>query len=292
MSWHKEWAAISKTISEFSEICHEFITALSVDSSDPHSTIKTVILPMMEEIAHRIKLLGERYETQLPNSAREKITELSSAIPFQSGYADTGVTKKPAAIMYFSSLVRKFCSDFNYLTSDLEGIVIRLTERAFIHLQRSIIADESIRNKWREAITHHEPACEKLGAVHLLLHGIWSFKIDAAGERTDLVMGEPIKDKLLDDVYLSAEGLVLTEWKVATQSNVDSKCEEAKIQAKRYAGSSLAAIELRRYRYLVIISEDLLTNMPNVEEDSGILYKYINIAVNPSTPSVQARKSQ
>jgi hypothetical protein len=43
-------------------------------------------------------------------------------------------------------------------------------------------------------------ACEKLAGVHLLLHGIWAFKVHAAGERTDLVFPQPSRLELAGDV--------------------------------------------------------------------------------------------
>lgn len=243
---------------------------------------------MAGEITERIHILGQRYSSQLPATALKRIEDLQD-LHFDSGYA-SAAQKDPTAVAHFSSKLQKFRSDFNYLTSDLEGTALRLTARAFLHLQRSIVADHSLREKWKGARAQHEMACEKLGAVHLLQHGIWSFKVDSAGERTDLILGEALTDQALGDVYLSAEGLVLTEWKLATQSNSKRKYQEALTQAERYARGSLAAIELKSYRYLVIVSEDFLKDVPSDIEKEGIFYKYINIAVDPSSPSTQARK--
>lgn len=125
---------------------------------------------------------------------------------------------------------------------------------------------------------------EKLGGTHLLLHRIWAFKIDAAGERTDLVLAERIaQDNIL---YQSVDGLVLTEWKrVENQSDLESRIQAAKTQAKKYSQSSLVNIELSNHRYLVMVSEDYL-DIPNDEMvDGNITYRVINIAYKPSTPS-------
>jgi len=288
MSWHKEWYAIELTITEFTGICGEFIEALSVQSSDTKSTFKKVIRPMAIDIINKITLLKFRYETQLPKTALQKIKKLTEddVPPVKDNISATDTT--PAGVSHLSSMFRKFRAEFNYLTSDLEGIALRLTARAFTHLQRSIIADESIRDKWIEAFKNHETACEKLGSAHLLLHGIWSFKANSEGERTDLILGEPLRDKNLNEVYLTADGLVLTEWKLV-KNNSKKKYEEALNQAGLYAKGSLASIELKGYRYLVIVSEDFLRDLPDDIEQEGIVYKYINIAVNPSTPSKQAR---
>jgi len=291
MSWHKEWKAIEDSISDLTDIGRDFVSAMAVRSSDTFGTIKNVILPMAGEVTERIQVLGQRYGSQLPATALSRIEELKD-LRSQKGYA-SAMNKDPTRVAHFVSRLQKFRSDFNYLTSDLEGVAVRLTARAFLHLQRSIVADASVREKWKDALNQNELACEKLGAVHLLLHGIWSFKVDSAGERTDLVLGEAITDRELQDVYLSAEGLVLTEWKTATPSNSKQKYQEAFAQAERYARGSLAAIELKGYRYLVIVSEGLLDDVPiDYHTKDGVIYKYINIAVNPSTPSSHARKKR
>lgn len=290
MSWHREWKAIEESISDLTDICRDFVSAMGVRSSDSFGTIKNIILPMAGEVAERIRVLGGRYSSQLPATALRRIEELKD-LHFESGYA-SGTQKEPTAVAHFSSKLQKFRSDFNYLTSDLEGTAVRLTARAFLHLQRSIVADASVREKWKIALAQHEMACEKLGAVHLLQHGIWSFKVDSVGERTDLVLGEALTDQALGDVYLAAEGLVLTEWKTTTQSDSKQKYHEAFSQAERYARGSLAAIELKGYRYLVIVSEGFLNDVPPDHEKDGVIYKYVNIAVDPSPPSTQARKKR
>jgi hypothetical protein len=203
---------------------------MAVRSSDTFGTIKTIILPMASEVTERIQVLGQRYGSQLPEAALRRIGELED-LPFKSGFGSAMQTET-TTVAYFASQLQKYRSDFNYLTSDLEGVAVRLTARAFLHLQRTIVADEAVREKWRAALAQNELACEKLGAVHLLQHGIWSFKVDRAGERTDLVLGEPISDSELRDVYLSAEGLVLTEWKTATPSKQHKKISGS-IQSSR-----------------------------------------------------------
>lgn len=290
MSWHREWKAIEESISDLTDICRDFVSAMGVGRSDPFNTIKNIILPMAGEITERINVLGQRYSSQLPATALRRMEELQD-LHVDLGYA-SATQKEPTAVAHFSSKLQKFRSDFNYLTSDLEGTAVRLTARAFLHLQRSIVADHLVREKWKAAWAQHELACEKLGSVHLLQHGIWSFKVDSAGERTDLILGETLTDQALGDVYLSAEGLVLTEWKLATQSNSKQKYQEALAQAERYARGSLAAIELKGYRYLVIVSEESLNDVPVDHEKEGVIYKYINIAVDPSSPSTQARKKR
>lgn len=290
MSWKREWKSIKENIGELTVICNEYIAALSVNNSDSYGTIKNIIVPMARGIAHQISNIGQRYESQLPKEAIELLKEFSEkTFPCILGYGKNSTTDKlPSTIAHITGLLRKFKSEFDYLTSDLEGVAVRQTARAFSHLQRSIVADESAKDKWVTAFQKNEEACEKLGSIHLLLHGIWSFKVNSVGERTDLVLGEPLRDDNLSEVFQAAEGLVLTEWKRSSNVDGKNKFEEALNQARLYAKGSLASIELKRYRYLVVVSEQRV-DVPDDIEIDGIIYKHINIAVDPLSPSQAAK---
>jgi hypothetical protein len=170
-----------------------------------------------------------------------------------------------------------FQAELTYYLSDFSAVAKRLSERAFLHLQRSIIADPSVKQRWRDAFEKGEVDCEKLGGVHLLLHGIWAFKVHTPEERTDLVFQEPISD--LIEVEQTAEALVLTEWKVVKNvSERQKKAEEAHKQAARYGRSVLGGIELKQYRYLVLVSEDRLPETPDFQ-DGDIIYRHIKPTV-------------
>ena len=80
-----------------------------------------------------------------------------------------------------------FEGQLTFLLADNQQAIRGRADRAFVHLQRLIVVDDEARAKWQAAHNDHETACERLGGVHLLLHGILGFKVNAAGERTDLV---------------------------------------------------------------------------------------------------------
>lgn len=173
----------------------------------------------------------------------------------------------------------------DFLMTGNEESMKRQIERAFIHLKRSLVADSETAARWQTAFAQvrAEEACESLGSVHLLLHGIWAFKAHSPGERTDLVMGHQPVD--LEEAERSAEAMVLTEWKIArTQNDVNPQVQQAFTQASIYAGSGLAGFELSTIRYLVIVTEDRM-KMPADPKQGDVLYRIINIAVRPSTPS-------
>jgi hypothetical protein len=79
--------------------------------------------------------------------------------------------------------------------------------------------------------------------------------------------------------------LVLTEWKVTrSDSDTEKKWEEARDQADRYSQGVLAGIELITVRYAVVVSRQHVVPPAN----KG-LYRHINIAVEPQTPSQASR---
>ena len=106
-----------------------------------------------------------------------------------------------------------------------------------------------------------------------------------------------IKKRILEDLdrltpeerTRAAEGLVLTEWKVASSSEVGRKLKEARDQAARYAEGALAGIELTSYRYAVVVTERRESPPPDSTE-GGMTYRHINIAVDPEIPSKAARR--
>ncbi|XXX82634.1 hypothetical protein WMF30_28165 [Sorangium sp. So ce134] len=145
------------------------------------------------------------------------------------------------------------------------------------------MADDDVGSKWRQAFAKGEVACEKLGAAHLLSHGIWAFKANSEGERTDLILQEPIRD--IDKVERVAEGLVLTEWKlIRRESDVSRQAAQARKQAEKYGSGSLAGFELSSRRYIVLVSEKIDIRLPDM--DCGhVKYHHVGICVKPRPPS-------
>jgi hypothetical protein len=129
-------------------------------------------------------------------------------------------------------------------------------------------------------------ACERLGSVHLLSHGIYAFKVDAARGRTDLVFNEPPSDALLAQ---AVEGMVLTEWKRAKDARAAiAAVEQARIQTELYSQGPLAGLELRSHRYIVIVTPTELppgTLGPDVRNAGGVIYRHVNIVIEPGVPS-------
>lgn len=188
----------------------------------------------------------------------------------------------------WSALIRlaSFETEMTFILSDTQTPIRARSELAFLHLQRLIVVDAATRKQWQDAFKCGEVACEKLGAVHLLLHGIWAFKVSAEGERTDLVFPEQRVSGEGDERY--ADGLVLTEWKIASSDDsAQERFAAARAQAQRYAQGVLAGSELARFRYVIVVTPRHVTRPDDISE-GPVIYRHINIAVVPETPS-QAR---
>ena len=280
MNWRTEWRAISDRITGLVDAATVYFQALKVSNSDGYAVRRKHLLPEARDIYARLRDYSDRHSAQLPVSASAALQRFLST--HQQLFSDTNLDNFEAVAATVTFLAG-FRAEMQFQLADMEAASFRLVERAFIHLQRQLVADEEYREKWVAAFEAGEAACERLGSVHLLQHGIWAFKASAQGERTDLVLAEPLRD--LDTVAGAAEVLVLTEWKlVRSPSELQAQWQQAKRQAALYAKGSLAGVELSSYRYLVIVSLDRLT-LPADANDAGVLYRGKNIAVRPSSPS-------
>jgi hypothetical protein len=228
------------------------------------------------------------FENSLPSEAKDRIDAFLKSRPAQAASdPSTGERGARAALVALGA----FEAEITFILSNRQEQIRARSERALLHLQRTLAVDEAASAKWIEALEKHEPACERLGSIHLLSHGIFAFKVDAVGARTDLVFNEPPDETLL---RRGVEGLVLTEWKVA----VDGKTAErgfaqARSQADLYKQGPLAGIELMGYRYLIVVSPNEIPRKSIPPDDvtkTGIVYRHVNIVVRPASPSGAAKK--
>jgi hypothetical protein len=122
------------------------------------------------------------------------------------------------------------------------------------------------------------------------LHGIWAFKANAAGERTDLVLGTHL---VVDqDVLASAQGLVVTEWKLVREGDSpEAKKQEAMYQARRYSGGSLGGFVLDSERYIVLVGKEEF-DVPSDEMEGEVRYKIVPLFVTRKAPSKSARSQK
>jgi hypothetical protein len=291
MIWRADWNAIAARIDALVDGSRFLLDAFKAAGSDcdAHGCVPHCIVPEARGIICELAIFHLHYKEKLPAAALSLLQGFLERADGIVPDANSGADLQP--IVWF----QLFRSQFEYTLRDSEASVSALTERAFQHLQRLIVADTVVRDRWQDAFgqTRAEERCEKLGGAHLLHHGIFGFKIrgsgDApgSGEVTDLVFQEPVRD--VDGISRIADGLVLTEWKCVTAKNIDIKTEDAIVQAELYRGGVLGGTELRRTRYVVVVSRDFLP--PPFQKELGVAaYRRISIRVAPKPASVSARK--
>lgn len=281
MALLSDWMAISARIRKVEVVARLYLDNLDQTRRGADALINP-ILANIQRLGEEIRSFSELNKADLGASEQAVIADYLNANRIAR-------TEQPTYYMLLEEVIIlcSFESELSYLMTDKAFMVRKATERAFIHLSRSLIVNSVLREQWIEAKQQGEPAVEKLGGVHLLSHGIWGFKCDAAGEKTDLVLSEALID--LQSVEKSADGLVLTEWKVLKDGSTPATAwDQAYIQAKIYGRGSLGAIELRDIRYLVLVSDDTICE-PADRLDEGIIYRHVNIAISPSIPSRQRR---
>ncbi|MGO9229493.1 MAG: hypothetical protein ACLQKA_09830 [Bryobacteraceae bacterium] len=285
--WMTEWRAISARIEALLRAGEFF---LRTNDNDNHGSAEVLIGNAGATEFHIRRFLNE-HGAQLQNAPRACLSLFVEEWKARFGGADKndpfgtphGFSGATAVLTFLAS----FRADFEYLIADTEATVRSLVVRAFNHLQRSIVADDLVRERWRAAFEAGETSCEALGACHLLAHGIWAFKTSAAGERTDLVLGEQLD--VTSEIEGASQGLVLTEWKRVRGPDEPKKmCRAAYEQARRYRAGILAGFEVASPRYLVIVSKGHI-EMPIPIQEAEVTYEYRNIAVDPGTPSQDAR---
>ena len=282
MSWRTEWDALGARIEALLAAGHFLVRTLQVSSEDPYGTIKR-LSDQAIDVLGELETFQTRSKGGIPDRATEAIRrfldERKQRINDRSAGGLGGLKARLTPLAWIRAEV-------DYHLKDFEAVGRRLSERAFLHLQQSIVADEVVRERWQRAFRDGEVSCERLGGAHLLLHGIWAFKIVGAGARTDLVFGEPIEQEV--QVERTANALVLTEWKVVRQSDkAETVAAAARTQAELYRGGVLGGLELRGYRYIVLVSEQRLPRLGDSQVGSTT-YLHVNVAVKPSVPSKAA----
>jgi hypothetical protein len=282
MSYSEQWTALSARISGIAKAAELYASFLVSNSSDSFGVGKD-LGRHCQSILATLKDFRDTFETVLPKEAREALDNFLNSDRAKV-IKDQGTREAKASAIFLVS----FESEMSYFLSSRQELIRARSERAFLHLQRLLAVDEDVRKKWESAFQKGETACERLGAVHMLWHGIWAFKVNAERARTDLVFNEPV-EQTADPRGI--EGIVLTEWKVATVANALKRFEEARDQAALYERGALAGAELTGYRYAVAVSQTELPKdkVPEDIDKDGIIYRHVNIAINPKAPSQKVR---
>jgi hypothetical protein len=283
MSFHDAWRNISARIKGLNEAA-KLNALIHPNATSTGST--RFLQEQAREVFSELNEFHNRFKDILPIATRTVLERADGLVFKPEPSAPVQYNRGTAAndLIHLQAIE----SAVTFSLADTDNRVFSTTELALQHLQRSLVVEESLRSRWDVAFERGETYLEQLGAVHLLSHGIFAFKVNAAGARTDLVM--PDKDPAEASMY--ATGLVLTEWKKADgEKDAAEKFEEARTQARLYASGPLASVELRGTRYAIVVTKNTITHPKDLELD-GIRYRHVNIVISQSVPSIEARPAR
>jgi hypothetical protein len=288
MTWTEDWESLAARIDGLIRAGEYLTHTLGVANEDPYTVINNAIAPEFKEVTECIEQIGHAYRDELPPAAIKALDRFVSRNWHQYVTKQVGKISRLQPI----SALAAFRSEFEYLIRDIEIATRNLVDLAFEHLRRQLVVDEEIRGKWQIAFSVHETHCERLGAVHLLSHGIWAFKISSAGAATDLVFPEPVEryTKLSRRI---ARAQVLTEWK-RTQSidDIDMDAKTARQQTQIYTAGALGDLELKNTRYIVlVIGFDDPGPIDDVVENS-VTYRHVLISVKQAPRASEQARSR
>lgn len=281
----ERWKTISARIDGIESAATLMARYLAVKSSEPYG-VERQLGQMCFDTRRELLRFADDFMLVLPNMVESRIKDFyNQHAPIFDGAKKDAELARAAVVLMVA--IR---AEVAFMLANQQEQLHTRTERAFMHLRRVLAANVREREVWRAAFDRNgEVACEALGGAHLLSHGLFAFKVDGAGARTDLVFAEPLNT---EEVMRGGAGLVLTEWKVADASDADRQFRAARAQADLYREGVLAGVELAGFRYLVAVT---LAPLPGslIPADVGaagnVTYRHLNVAIEQPTPSVASR---
>ncbi|MBB4571543.1 hypothetical protein [Rhizobium leucaenae] len=294
MDLHEQWEALGSWVRAVEQRAWLYIQAFNNDKEQGGAVELQLINGLVSAYNSSFEFV-EKCDERDVKGFPELLTRLrqSRRIPaehFIPSQLEIGKVDK----LYIKGLVRDLVislglieADITRLLADVEVWIGGKTELALKHLQRLLVVDLHLKTKWKSAYHLRETACERLGGAHFLWHGLWAFKVDTHGARTDLVTYEPIDERA---VGASGGALVLTEWKKIDDPKrgaIERVFAQAKGQALNYVSGALGAIELKSVVHLVAVS---LFPIPKAELppdtiEQGKTIRFVNIVLDPPAPS-------
>ena len=186
MTYLAEWNAIVARIEGLTAAMQLHAALLGVRDSDSFNT-GGYLGAQYRGALLSIQSFGERFRGELPAAVTAAIDgfvkEKGDIFKEAAEGPDVKYERLRAAVVLLPALT----TQISHLLRDGQPLILARSELAFAHLQRLIAADPEIQKKWQATFKAGEVKCEKLGAAHLLSHGIWAFKVSAAKGITDLI---------------------------------------------------------------------------------------------------------
>lgn len=286
MTWMTEWRALAARIEGLGTAADDLTRSFGVKLNDRFAVVRKVIEPSGDRLLKALRTFLDENGPAVPALAASVLDDFLKQYGTHFATSSSLSTSPDPAPLQVVAALRAVRAELDYYFADNEIGARRIVERAFLHLQRSLVADEEFRRRWANA--GGEVAGEKLGALHLLGHGVWAFKADAAGARTDLILGRHLSE---DEPRASdVEAFVLTEWKItAGQADAVEKVKAAHVQLGLYRRGALGGFELSTRRYVVIVADQEL-ELPPDHDDGGVRCRHILLNRGGETPAVSARR--
>jgi hypothetical protein len=284
MSWLDTWKPLSKQLQAWLAAAKALLERdQEFDDVTWKKIISNVFLPEAKRIWQGFELIARADD--LPQPSREALVGMLDVLRerFQNQNDRFGVR-------VFASFLPVLAAPLEVAAASSETWQRNVTERAFAHLNRSLVVDDTLRARWLRAFAENEPECEKLGAVHLLQHGIFAFKAHGKAGRTDIILGGPLD---ITSAIRASNVLALTEWKLvqegASESAIDRISSGAIRQMQEYTAGVLGGIELVSVRFVVLVSKEPLPSLADFE-DGGFIYRHINVAIRRDVPSTESTR--
>lgn len=237
----------------------------------------------------RLRRLQSIYETA---KSAGQASQLGPLYEFFAGGPGSTERTRRAGNMPALEFLERFAlveAGLHPLLASPEPAWVERVELALLHLNRSLVVDARLREAWAEAWKRREEELERLGAVHLLSHGLFGFKASTSGSATDLILGSPLRT---EESAAAGSPLVLTEWKKVSPADVEGKMGSALRQLELYPAGVVAALALRRTRYAILVSERALNDAPAEKIlPDGARARVVNIVVAPEDTSRQAQRT-
>lgn len=287
-NWENEWAAISQDLSAFQEVAQVYLNLYAQWPKKDQYSQKDSIIAQAKRLYDRVRTFSQVNEGFLPATTKQWLDRFVKELDSKEVFTHPATTPLVEDVYFPLTIVKAEVDKF----LPREQMAIRsISERAFLHLARLLAVSEPVRMIWKQAFACGEPALERLGAIHLLSHGIWAFKADTIRARTDLILADKGID--LHEVERTGTSLVLTEWKRAEPERTMGEARtQALAQTKIYRWGPLAGYELSKRAFLVLVSMRSSQHAQAEFEEEGVVYRCIHLEIEPDAPSVAARKER
>jgi len=159
MTWSTEWRALAARIEGLGVAGNDLMRGLTVQNYDALNVTNRVVRPSGHRLFQDLRAFRDRYQSVLPSRAVEVIDGFLG--PFENSLSRSGADGAAHATLQLVAVLRAVKAEIDYYFSDAEITARRVVERAFLHLQRSLSADDDVRWRWKQA--RGEVGCEKLG---------------------------------------------------------------------------------------------------------------------------------